>query len=192
MAQSFLQHDTKNCPSFIHSVSKVTVIDHRIDSSMVVGFVRDGKFNSKQKLIAQPSLSYLLKQYYSQLSMNTNKKTTTELIIIVHQFVSIEDNIGFTEETARFTYEADYFLSKDRGASYHLLGVVNEVVRVRSLEVTQRFLKAIDLSLCGFYENFYTKTRELNTYTYNDVLHFKEEQKKRFKAYAQDTFKNAY
>lgn len=193
-AQSLLQFDTKNCKSFSFGLSKVTVIDQRIDSGIVVGFVKDGKFNSKQQLLAQPSLSILLENYYTQLSDLATEKSKNELVILVHKFSAREDNTGISEETARFIFQADYFISDDKGLSYQLLGLVNEVVFVNSLDVTQLFLKTIDRSLCSFYEDLYRKKMgdSLVKFTYSEVLNFKEIQKKYFRAYVNDTFKNAY
>jgi hypothetical protein len=193
LAQSDLSFDTKHCTEFVHGVSKVIVLDQRRDTGSVVGFIRSGKMNSKKALVAKPNLAYLIEDFYTQLSKQSDSQSNSQIVILLYAFLATEDNTGFSEETARFTYAADYFLSDD-GIVYRLLGSVDEVVFVRSLDVTQLFLKTLDRSLCGFYEGFYSNpiSQEKRPYSYNEVCNFKEEQKKNFKAYTTDSFRNAY
>jgi hypothetical protein len=193
-AQYELHFDTHNCTSFAHPVAKVIVIDQRRETDSLIGFVRAGKLNSKQDLIAKPSLAHLIEDYYTRLSAQSGIQTSKQIVVLLHQFVAKEDNTGLSEETARFFYTADYFISEDGGANYQLLGMVDEVIFVSSLEVTQLFLRTIDKSLCTFYEGLYSnpKPKQNRLYSYTEVQNFKEEQKKNFKAYSSDSFQNAY
>lgn len=184
--KNVLQFDTSNCSSSGIRASAIKVIDQRADTTALLGFIQKGGFNTKRKLQTEQPLAKELTAFYT--AINGQAGAGTKVMVQLYNFYAYEVTGAFSE-SAYFIYKADYFLT-DTAGRYHLGARIDTVVKMSAFDVTNRMLRTIDESLCGFYSSMDTRFTD-DGYTEEEVMLFDELEKKKIPCYAAETYADA-
>lgn len=187
---NFLTFDLANGKDFEHGLGNVVVIDKRQNKSDTFGIIRSGKMNGKRPLLATQPLSKSIEKYFTDLSSKCKIPSERSLVMLIYKFDGNELSSGFTDENAEFTFAADYFIS-DNGNEFKLLGIVDTIIRVSSIDVTKKLLRTIDQSLCKLYEqNYDLQPKDKQGYTFEEIQRYDEIEKNSHAAFRADNFPN--
>ena len=187
---NYITLDTANGSAFVHGIAEVLVVDKREHVSDTLGIIRAGKMNGKRALTSKLAFTTAIENYYKTLSLRSKNTFDKKLIVLIYKFEGNEIESGYTDENAQFVFSADYFISNETN-TYQLLGMIDTVINVHSLDVTKKLLRTIDQSLCSLYEYAYTlKNKDKKNYDYEQVLRYAEIEKAANPAYQADTFCN--
>lgn len=191
MAQdNYLTFDLANGKDFVHGVGEVEVIDKRQSPTDTLGIIRAGKMNGKRPLLSKQALNKDIENYFNSLSAISKYPSDKKLVVLIYKFSGNETGTGYTDENAEFVFAADYFLS-DQQNKYHLLGMVDTIIKVSSIDVTKKLLRSIDQSLCYLYEHTYTThPADKHPYTIEEVRRYDDIEKNSHPAFTADHFPN--
>jgi hypothetical protein len=187
---NFVTLDTANGRTFQHGAIDIKVIDKRMIISDTLGIIRTGKLNGKQPLKTKGPFTLSIENYYKTLSSTSKIQTDKKLVVLIYKFEANEGATGFTDETASFIFTADYFISNEYD-QYQLLGMIDTVINVKAVDVTNKLLRTIDESLCTLYEYTYTLTpKDKKRYFYEETLIYDEIEKNNQPAFQKEHFEN--
>lgn len=185
---NFVTFDTTNGKTFMHGLATVEVVDKRLNKTDTLGIIRAGKMNGKRPLLAKVPLTTGIENYYKTLSLTSKIPSGKKLLVLLYKFDATELSSGLTDENAEFTFAADYLLSDDKD-QYQLLGMVDTIIKVSSLDVTKKLLRTIDQSICNLYEHTYTlNNKDKQLYTREEAIRYDDIEKNRHKAFREDIY----
>lgn len=186
----YLTFDIANGKDFTHGVGDVVVIDKRQSLTDTFGIIRAGKMNGKRPLLAKQTLTKAIEHYFNQLSSTSKLPSDKNLVILLYKFEGNELGTGYTDEHAEFVFAADFFIFNERN-KYQLLGMIDTVIKVSSIDVTKKLLRTIDQSICYLYEQTYSMhPADKQAYTYEEVCRYDEIEKNSHPAFRADNFPN--
>jgi hypothetical protein len=187
--KNHLEFDTSKCPALIHGAAIVEVIDKRADTNAILGRIRVGIGNLEKEIYSEQPIAQAIANYYGDLS-SKSKPSFSKLLVVLRTFYAYEEKPGFSSETAKIKYSADYFVS-DNGLDFRLLGIVDTIITVKGFDVTRKLMRTIPRSLIDLYEGLYVHQIQPNEYNYQEVLNFENEEKKNLAAYNKPLPQNA-
>ena len=187
--KNYLNFDTSESQALNHGAIDVELIDKRADTNAVLGRIRVGLGNREKEIYSEQPLHQAIANYYRDLSAKS-KSNVAKLLIVLRTFYAYEEKPGFSSETAKIKYSADYFISEN-GLDFRLLGIVDTIIIVKGFDVTRKLMRTIPRSLFDLYEGLYVHQIQPNEYNYQEVLNFENEEKKNLAAYNKPLPENA-
>jgi hypothetical protein len=166
-----------------HSLYKtISYIDSRYDTSHM-GIVQLGAFNKKAKVIPETHLSLQLNGVMNALTDATAGEG--QLLFQLRQF-SFAEITGATSEKGYGYLRAELYANDNN--IFRKLASIDTVIYIKAMDVTRALFRNASKTLSGFIADHLKKPGQNTTYSYDDILHLDDLEKKSIPVYNVDAF----
>jgi hypothetical protein len=165
--------------------NKFSIIDIREDTS-TIGIVQKGMFNSKAKLVCEPSLEKQLITTFD--SLITSNAQNTELVLLLQELNFVEATYALKE--LGMLHVRGVFFAKQQD-KYCKLVAHDTLMIVQSMDVTKGLLKKGSTFIIDLLTNVLTTTpTTFNIDNLSYIINYDSLQKIQFPLYTTTTYKN--